>query len=362
MRLTYTMADQSFAAAKSLGIFSISLGLLRALSDAPAVEALAVLVNSSLPPVPGGAKIRTVTDDLALHVPLGRLWWDNVGVYRAARRAGHEWLFLPKGYASILGACPVGLAVYMHDIMSVIYRERYPGSMGWVRHQYLVRTYVETLRHADVVFTNTEFTRGEIRRWAGEQRVACPPIVVAGYGFEPGGARRPKQDQVLVNIRSAPHKRTDLALAYVERWRRATRYPGRILCVGSLPAGAALPDPRSWSCAGRVTPVETLALMAESRALVHFTEYEGFGMPPVEAALARTPPVYSEIPVAREVMEGTGCPFDNASYAGFAQAMDKALAASETEVEDWAQHLARRHNWSAVRDRVVAGLAGAGPA
>lgn len=361
MRLTYALADQSFAAAKSLGIFSISLGLLRALSDAPAVEALAVLVNSSLPPV-GGAKVRTVTDDVALRGPLGRLWWDNVGVYRAARRAGHEWLFLPKGYASMLGACPVGLAVYMHDIISVIYREKYPGSVGWGRHQYYVRSYVETLRHADVVFTNTEFTRGEIRRWAGEQRVACPPVVVAGYGFEPGGERRAKQDHVLVNIRNAPHKRTDLALAYVERWRRATRYPGRILCTGSLPPGAALPDPQRWSFVGRVTPAEHLALMAESRALVHFTEYEGFGMPPVEAAMARTAPVYSEIPVAREVMQGAGCPFDNASYASFAQAMDKALGASEAEVEDWAQQLARRHNWTAVRDRVVAGLAGAAPA
>ena len=101
---------------------------------------------------------------------------------------------------------------------------------------------------------------------------------------------------------------------------------------------------------------EFRSLIARSRALVFFSEYEGFGMPPVEATMVATAPVYSDIAVQQEVMGGGGFPFSNSSHESFARALDRALRCSPEVVEAWAVKLLARHNWDVVGSRVVDAL------
>jgi glycosyltransferase involved in cell wall biosynthesis len=96
--------------------------------------------------------------------------------------------------------------------------------------------------------------------------------------------------------------------------------------------------------------------------LVFFSEYEGFGMPPVEAALAGVCPVFSAIPATTEVMEGTGLEFENDCYDSFAKAMDQSFTLSREHIADWGARLTDQHSWTKVADRVVAGLNSVGQA
>ncbi len=364
MRLTYSIADQQWERTKSIGIFTIAVGLARTLAEHPEVGQLTVLTNTTLAKSwAGNHRVRLIQQDTALHGRWGRLWWDHVGVYRAAKAAGEPWLLLPKGFAAGWSRCPVRLAVYVHDIIELVYPERYPGYNSRWRVAYYRWLYRQTLRRADIVFTNTGHSRDAIQQWAARQQIACPPIVVAGYGFDwssaahaAADARAAVEEQILVDVRAVPHKRTDLAVAYMERWRRERGYSGRICCAGELPPDVALPDDPAWVALGRVAPSVHLDWMARSRALVHFTELEGFGMPPVEAVLTGTPPVFSAIPVALEVMDGTGCPFDNADYEQFAAALDRALQVDPATCATWRSQLAARHSWTQVADRIVQGL------
>lgn len=47
---------------------------------------------------------------------------------------------------------------------------------------------------------------------------------------------------------------------------------------------------------------DLVVLCAAAQALIYLSDYEGFGLPPLEAALAETPVITSDIPVIREVM------------------------------------------------------------
>jgi glycosyltransferase involved in cell wall biosynthesis len=91
-------------------------------------------------------------------------------------------------------------------------------------------------------------------------------------------------------------------------------------------------------------------------AVVYFSEYEGFGMPPVEAALNGACPVYSALPATQEVMDGSGAPFENTSFDSFVAAMNKALQMQPPELSNVAHRLQMRHNWSAVADRIIGAL------
>ena len=92
-----------------------------------------------------------------------------------------------------------------------------------------------------------------------------------------------------------------------------------------------------------------------------YLEYEGFGMPPVEAVLNGACPVYSDIPVTQETMGGAGAPFENASFESFAEAMNKAIRMEAPELEHAARGLTLRHNWALVADRIIGGLRRHGP-
>jgi len=46
----------------------------------------------------------------------------------------------------------------------------------------------------------------------------------------------------------------------------------------------------------RLPEAEFRRRVAEARTIVYFSDYEGFGMPPVEAVIAGTNAVYSDLP------------------------------------------------------------------
>lgn len=358
MHLAFSLADQNLSTAASIGIYNISLGLLQHLAHQPAVTRLTALVNPTIPAFADATgRIQCVEHAAAIRSPVGRLYWDNWGVYQAARHIRPDWLLLPKGFASVLRPSPVPLAVYLHDLISVLYARRYPGHTSRLRDAYYQAVYRQTLRYADLVFTNTEFTRREILDWTAQRRLRCPPIHIAGYGFPPPMPPRPKQDMIILLVRHTPHKRSDLAVPYLQRWQKAGGYAGRIVCVGSLPDGIRMPEDPAWSWAGRVTPDTILRMMGEARAVIHFTDYEGFGMPPVEAALAGSCPVFSAIPVAQEVMGNCGYGFQNHDYTSFHQAMENALLTPDATLAQWGDTLHRRHHWNNVAAIIAQTLA-----
>ena len=285
--------------------------------------------------------------------------WEQIGLHRALAGKGDDWLLLPKGFSSFVTPCPTRLAVYIHDVMAVTFADRYPGSMSRVKQAYFAACYRASLARARVVFTNTEFSRRELESWAARHGLRCPPVVVVGYGVDrppPAGGVAEGEDRVLVFVRRSPHKRTDLAFKYVEQWRKQYGYRGRLTAIGTLPAGLRLPGDGTWTHEDRLSPAAYAGLMGRSRVAVHFSEYEGFGMPPLEAVLAGACPVYSDLPPEREVMNGAGWPFETQSYDSFAAAMNQAMATSPDQVRVWKDRLMARHDWPTVAGRVVSAL------
>lgn len=348
--LVLSVADQEFKRTASTGIYNFSMGLIHALAKTPGLN-LTILANSTQNFGPQVPTERIERFDQATQSLTGRILWDQWGVYRAAKKTRSDWLLLPKGLSPILVPSPLQLAAYIHDLIPLLY----PQTICRTKRLYLEQSYRATLRRADLIFTNTEYTRSEIQRWSRQHRIPCPPIHVVGYGFSapetpPSTA---KKEQILVLIRPDSHKRPDLSLRYMERWHRESGYKGTVLWVGCQPSSVQAPANPDWEWTGRIPSHLCLQYMRESRAVVHCTEYEGFGMPPVEAILAGTCPVFSAIPVSLEVMGGCGCGFDNAKYETFFQAMQQALHSTTDQIDLWRRKLKQRHNWEQVASAIT---------
>ncbi len=354
LNIAYSIAELDFEATRSMGIYNISLGLLDSLASNAQVDHIHLFANKTLTAsLPESEKVTTTDHAGPTTGVINRLLWEQWGVYQATRAADCSWLILPKGFAPILRRCPVKLAAYVHDIMALFYADRYPVYSGKTRQSYFQAGFKAALKQANVILTNTQFSKSEIKRWSKSAGVSCPAIEVVGYGFAAQNNQESKKDMVLMDVRAAPHKRTDLALQYMERWQEETGYSGRIVAIGTLPPYLSFPEDKQWSFLGRVTPDKYKAVMGQARACIHFTEYEGFGMPPVEAILAGTSSVFSDIPVSREVMHHTGQAFRNDSYSSFKEALSTALATPPETIKTWQETLLRNHSWFAVSEAVV---------
>lgn len=362
LSLTVSLADQDFARTKSVGIYNLATGLTRHLAESGEFSRLSVLTNASLDKtLDSPDTVLRERHDLAVRGRLARLWWDQWSVYDAARRTGNDWLLLPKGFASCLRKPPVKLAVYVHDAMHDFYQCAHPGVIGRLEQAYFSRALRASLRHGRVVFTNTEFTAQEVRRVAAQAGLTLPQIIVAGIGFElPKPAPMETQRGIVVLASPFPHKHTGLAVEWLERWQRSSHFADEVNWVGRLPTGLTLPDFPNWRVHERLAETDFRRQLASARVLVFFSEYEGFGMPPVEAVLAGACPVFSDIPAAREVMGDAGFTFANADYESFHVAMTSALDVPRERLAGWSETLLARHNWKHVAGRVVSGLRAAG--
>jgi glycosyltransferase involved in cell wall biosynthesis len=207
-----------------------------------------------------------------------------------------------------------------------------------------------------MIFTISDFSGEEVKRVARELGLTPPPVRTIGIGFYPPKEKWEKKDRVMVLASALPHKRTALAIEYLKRWQEKTNFHGTVEWVGRFPEGAHLPDFPRWIAHPRLPDAEYKRLKGEARVLVYFSEYEGFGMPPVEAAIAGTAPVYSSLPATREVMGGAGFSFETGSYESFEQAMNRARIVPREQVERWGEELLRRHSLPGVAERVVSGL------
>jgi hypothetical protein len=358
LTLTYSIADQNFKKTKSIGIFNVSTQLLENLCRRVNFKQLSVLSNSILDDklhLPADVKVYHY--DGVIKNRLSRVLWDQWGSYRAAKNVGNQWLFIPKGFASFMMLPEFKLAAYVYDAAHNFYRMRYPNAMPWLENEYFIRCLKETLKHADVIFTDSDFTKNELNNLARNFKIKPGLIINAGIGFVyDEKSAMAKKESLLLLTSSWPHKLTKLAIGFLKRWQRETNFLGTIELIGNLPSGVRLPDLASWRHYRYLPETDYRKVLASARALLFFSTYEGFGMPPVEATIAGTCPVFSDLPVTREVMGSAGFSFSNDSYESFALSLNEALKVPPAKIKMWADILLQHHNWDRVIEKIISGL------
>lgn len=116
-------------------------------------------------------------------------------------------------------------------------------------------------------------------------------------------------------------------------------------------AGHKVLKPRSY-----VPDEDLVRLLSGATALVLPSLYEGFGMPPLEAMMAKRPIVVSDIPPLHEVANGAGVYCDPHSIGSIAEAINKVINLVPTErqklIEKGYKH-AQSFTWERSTEAIV---------
>ena len=123
--------------------------------------------------------------------------------------------------------------------------------------------------------------------------------------------------------------RKDLATALAAHQAVLADHPHRLLLLGSprrVFAPVVVPDLPRVTVLPHVTDAELRVLLTGARALLYPSRYEGFGLPPLEAAACGTPSIVSDLPVLRESPHGQATFVAAGDVAAWTSALRDALA------------------------------------
>jgi glycosyltransferase involved in cell wall biosynthesis len=283
-------------------------------------------------------------------------WWEQTALRRAVRREPLDVFFAPA-YTAPLGL-RLPLAVTIHDLSFAAHPEWFRWREG-LRRRWLT---ARAARSAAVVFTDSEFSRREL-----ETRLGVPSgrIRLVSPGVTPR-ARGPRQPSPLVLYVGSLFNRRRLP-DLIEAFTRATPDlpDARLVIVGAdrtwprqdLPAVA-----RRLGVADRVDirsyadDAEVSTLYARAAVFAFLSEYEGFGLTPLEALAGGVPIVVLDTPVAREVYGPAATYVDPAdAVAGAAAAIRDLLTdggrASQTLMH--ASAVLSRYSWERAADTTL---------
>lgn len=241
--------------------------------------------------------------EVAIVAGTGNTRWEQGALAHAIRRDRPDLFFAP-GYTAPL-ATGVPLVIAIHDVSFAAHPEWYHWREG-LRRRLLARL---AAMKARAVITISEFSRGEIVKHLGiaADRIRVIPL---GVGLSTAAVSATPREPLVLFVGSIFNRRHVPALldgfARLARQRPDVRleivganrtYPR--LDLHELAASAATDRVRvrDW-----VDDEELRSLYQRASAFVFLSEYEGFGLTPLEALASGIPPVVLDTAVAREVL------------------------------------------------------------
>ena len=288
-------------------------------------------------------------------------WWEQTHLRRAIKSDPPD-VFFAGAYTAPL-ALRLPLAVTVHDVSFAAHPEWFRPREG-ARRRLLTR---QAARAAEIVFTDSAFSQREIveRLSVPAERVrVIPPGVTCRA---PGATRR---ERIVLFAGSILNRRRLPQL--ISAFAKATEgMPDARLVIAGADRSYPPLDLRGLAAeagvGARVTirdyvPEDELnVLYSRASVFVFLSEYEGFGMTPLEALSARVPIVVLDTTIAHEVYGDAAwyVPQD-APAAAAADAIRRLL----TDPERAAQLLTRapailqRFSWDEAAAQTLAGIEG----
>jgi glycosyltransferase involved in cell wall biosynthesis len=270
----------------------------------------------------------------------GGTWWEQWTFARALAADPPDVLFAPAYTAPLTTEVPTVLTV--HDVSFFAHPEWFSVREGTRRRAITGRS----ARRARAIVTDSEFSAREIAARIGlpSERVCVIPLGVR----RPAGAYPLVRDPLVLFVGSIfERRRVDLLMkafdAVVDRVPAAhleivgeNRTARPRMDLEGVRASARYPD--RMAVRSYLDEHALADLYARASAFAFLSEYEGFGLTPLEALAAGVPPVVLDTPVAREVY-GPAARYVAASAGQ--EALVEALV--ECLTSDRARHEILRH-------------------
>jgi glycosyltransferase involved in cell wall biosynthesis len=242
----------------------------------------------------------------------------------------------------------------------------------WTKYFFYRFVVSQNVKRAKIVFTVSESAKNSILR---NLKISPEKITVTPLGIDTLAEARPRLEEVspqspqpyILSVGSGyPHKNMTTFFKVAKELMTSDSQLATVV-AGTDPAfmeklkrqaGAILgKDISRVSFAGLVSDTELGKLYKDANAFIFTSQVEGFGLPPLEAALLGAPVIASSIDTSREML-GNAVPLvEPTDVAGFVGAYRKIMADSayKTSILSAAKARAQTFSWERTAECTLAG-------
>jgi glycosyltransferase involved in cell wall biosynthesis len=289
--------------------------------------------------------------------------WEQRTLPALIKRANADVLFAPAYTAPLW--CRVPTVLTIHDVSFAAHPEWFSWREG-IRRRTLARA---SARRAARVITESDFSKREIVRHLHVDPSRIDVIYLGAPPAPPPASREPLVLYVgsLFNRRQLPvliegfarvaGRHANLRLELVGDNRT---FPA--IDIDAAIARSGVADRIRWR--QYVADTDLLSLYARASAFVFLSEYEGFGLTPLEAIAAGVPPIVLGTEVAHEIYGAAAEYVDRPDADLVATTLERVLADEGTRARLRAAGatLVERYSWSECALRTLQVLLSVGPA
>lgn len=318
----------------------------------------------------GRLRISTIT------APGGGTLWEQLVLPRLVRRASADVLFAPGYTGPLRGSIPMVVAI--HDVSFAAHPEWFRWKEG-LRRRMLTRM---AARRAVRVVTISEFSKGEIvdrlgvdaekidviypgvTSWTHAARAFTAREADRKGQADRKGPPRIENDKLVLYVGSLFNRRHIPEL--IEGFARVARRQeeARLEIVGDNRTTPRVDVDRLVNATGvgdrirvraYVDDEDLASLYGRARAFAFLSEYEGFGLTPLEALAAGVPSVVLDTPVAREIYRDAALYVDRPDPTLIAEALTRVLVdeAERDRLLNAARPVLARYSWRDCAARVL---------
>jgi glycosyltransferase involved in cell wall biosynthesis len=290
--------------------------------------------------------------------------WEQLTLPRLVRRAEANVLFAP-GYTGPLWG-PTPMVVVVHDVSFAAHPEWFSWREG-MRRRTLTRL---SARRAVHVLTVSDFSKREIVRHLG---VPQDKVDVVYHGVHdvkaqipgPKSQRDPKSQIPTVLYVGSIFKRRHIPELIAGFARVAAAHPDvRLEIVGDnrvQPPIDIAPLATSAGVGGRVrarayvTDAELAELYSSATAFAFLSDYEGFGLTPLEALASGLPIAVLDTEISREIYGPAAVYARDTEPGTIAMALEQVLfdPATQTRLREATPQVLARYSWEACAHRTL---------
>jgi glycosyltransferase involved in cell wall biosynthesis len=280
--------------------------------------------------------------------------WEQFVLPRLIRKARADVLFAPAYTAPFF--CPVPFVLMVHDVSFAAHPEWFAWRDG-LRRRLITRA---SAKRAARVLTQSDFTKREVVRYLSLDQSRVDVIYLGTTTLRTNGQREP----LVLYVGSVFNRRhvTELIAGFA---RVASRHPtARLEIVGDNRTMPVI-DVESFiarsGAADRirmrhyVSDAELASLYARASAFAFLSEYEGFGLTPLEAMAAGIPVVVLDTEIAREIYGPAAEYVERPDSELVAAALEKVLVSGldRTRLIDAGRVQVARYSWDECARRTL---------